>query len=189
MDFFEVVYQRRAVRQYKPDPVSEGDILKILTAANYAPSGRNLQQWEFIVVTGEKKKLLGDSYGRIGEVYTANWEDKASREAFIKYARSYGDAPVIIVVLTDASDDSIIRKMNLESASAAMENLLLAARALEMGTCWMTGPLNDEPSLRTILNIPPEKEIVAVTPLGYPVAFPPAPPRIDPDLKTKVRWE
>lgn len=54
MEFFEVLYGRRAVRKYKPDPVSKEDIMKILDAANYAPSGRNLQQWEFIVVSGTK---------------------------------------------------------------------------------------------------------------------------------------
>lgn len=187
MDFFQVIYQRRAVRKYKPDPVSREDILKVLDAANYAPSGMNRQQWEFIVVSGEKKKQLGDSYAIIADAYTSDWEQK-ERDQFINYARSYGGAPLLIVVLTDASDIDGIRKMNLESASAAMENLLLSARALDLGTCWMTGPLQDEAGLRKILDIPVSKEIVALTPLGYTEEFPTALPRLDPDLKEKVRW-
>jgi nitroreductase len=187
MDFFEVVYNRRAVRQYKPDPVSPGDILKILDAANYAPSGKNLQQWEFIVVSGDKKRQMGDSYGVIGQAYAADWDEPA-RSDFVRYASTYGGAPVVIVVLTAASDIPGIRKMHLESGAAAMQNLVLAARALGLGTCWMTGPLQDEKTLRKILNISEDKEIVAVTPLGYPVEFPEAPPRLDPNLDNIVRW-
>lgn len=81
-----------------------------------------------------------------------------------------------------------LRKANLESASAAMENLLLAATALGLGTCWMTGPLRDEQALRGILAIPEVKEIVAVTPLGYPQGTPNDQPRLDPALKQKVWW-
>ena len=187
MEFFEVIKNRRAVRKYKPDMVSKEDIIKILDAGNWAPSGRNLQQWEFIVVSGEKKSAIGESYAAIAAGYTADWE-ASERESFVRYAKTYGGAPYIIVVLTDNSEVAGISKMHLESGSAAMENIVLAARALGLGTCWMTGPLQDENSLRRILDIPEDKEIVAVTPLGYPVEFPPAPDRIDPELSQKVRW-
>jgi nitroreductase len=175
------------VRKYKPDIVNKENIIKILDAGNWAPSGGNMQQWEFMVVSGEKKIEIGESYAAIASGYTADWEASA-RESFIQYARTYGKAPHIIVVLTDASDIPGMRKMHLETGSAAMENIILAARALGLGTCWMTGPLQDEKSLRRILDIPEDKEIVAVTPLGYPVEFPPAPERIDPDVSQKVRW-
>lgn len=188
MDFFEVVYNRRAVRQYKPDPVSKEDIYEIIKAASYAPTGQNLQQVDFIVVTGAAKEKLGESYGVIGVAYSKDWEDEESRRNFVQYAKTYGGAPVIIVVTTNTSKHDAVRKMHLESGSAAMQNLCLAARALGLGTCWMTGPLQDEATLREILDISEKKEIVAVTPLGYPVAFPEAPPRVDPKLESKVRW-
>ena len=149
MEFFEVLYGRRAVRKYKPDPVSKEDIMKILDAANYAPSGRNLQQW---VYCGQGKRRGWEPAMGVAQAYTAGWAEKARAE-FIDYARTYGGAPVIIVVLTDFSEDPGIRRMNLESASAAMQNMLLAARALNLGSCWMTGPLNDEARVRQILNI------------------------------------
>ncbi|NLK52604.1 MAG: nitroreductase family protein, partial [Syntrophomonadaceae bacterium] len=63
MKFYEVIHKRRAIRKYKPDPVPREVLLRILDAANWAPSGMNLQQWEFIVVTGNKKKESGESYG------------------------------------------------------------------------------------------------------------------------------
>lgn len=187
MEFFEVIKNRRAVRQYKPDMVNKEDILKILDAANWAPSGMNRQQWEFIVVSGEKKRHIGEIYGAIAAANAAKMEP-TEREKYLVRATTYFGAPVAIVVLTDADSLQPIRKMNLESASAAMENIVLAARALELGTCWMTGPLQNEADIRRILDIPEDKEIVALTPLGYPVAFPEAPPRLDPEMRDKIRW-
>jgi nitroreductase len=147
----------------------------------------NLQQWEFVVVTGDKKKKLGESYGKAAESYTSTWEEKR-RSMALEFAQSYGGAPVIILALTVATDNPSERKMHLESVSAAFENLLLAAWAEGLGTCWMTGPLQDETTVRSILDIPPEKEIVAVTPVGYPDMVAKAPARLDPDLSSKVRW-
>jgi nitroreductase len=191
---FEAIRSRRAVRQYRPDPVRKEDILTIIDAANRAPSAMNRQQWEFVVVTGKETILeMGASYRIIVEEFTRNWDPSPmrgslSREEFIRFAESYGGAPAVIVALTDAADNDDLRRANLESASAAMENLLLAATALGLGTCWMTGPLRDEKTLRRILAVPDDREFVAVTPLGYPAEIPPAPARIDPELKQKVRW-
>jgi nitroreductase len=193
MDVLEAIHKRRAVRQYQPDPVSRKDILVVLDAANQAPSALNRQQWEFLVITGEKIRAMGKSYRSTLDEYLAYWErspmrDFISREEFIQFAETYGGAPVVIVVLTPADEIPNFRKANIESASAAMENLLLAATALGLGTCWMTGPLRDEQVLRRILAIPEDMEILAVTPLGYPAAVPESPPRLDPALEQKVRW-
>lgn len=194
MDLFEAIRQRRSVRRYLPDKVKREDILSILDAANRAPSAMNRRQWEFIIVTGKKISEMGESFRRIIEEYTKNWETSRmkgspfSHEDFIRFATTYGGAPVVIVALTDVAQTEDFRRANLESASAAMENLLLAATALGLGTCWMTGPLQDELSLRRILEIPTGKEIVAVTPLGYPAEMSGAPPRIDQELDKKVRW-
>jgi len=194
MEMYEAIRSRRAVRQYRPDPVRKEDILTIIDAANRAPSAMNLQQWEFVVVTGKETILeMGASYRAIVEEFTRTWDPSPmrgslSREEFIRFAESYGGAPVVIVALTDAADNDDLRRANLESASAAMENLLLAATTLGLGTCWMTGPLRDEKALRRILAIPDDREFVAVTPLGYPAEIPPAPARIDPELRQKMRW-
>jgi nitroreductase len=193
MDVFEAIHRRRAVRQYSPVPVKKEDIHAILDAANWAPSGMNRQPWEFVVATGKKIGEMGESYGRVSEEYTKNWNlspmrGSLTREEFIRFAVTYGGAPVVIVVLTSTDKSMDLRKANLESASAAMENLLLAATALGLGTCWMTGPLRDEKTLRTILAIPPDREIVAITPLGYPEGIPKDQPRLDPALEQKVRW-
>jgi nitroreductase len=79
-----------------------------------------------------------------------------------------------------------VRKMNLESVCAAFTQLLLAAASEGLGTCWMTGPLNNEAELRAILAIPESKELVCLTPLGYPDEHPPAP--IRKPLEEFVTW-
>lgn len=193
MDFFEVINTRRSIRKFKQEPVNKEDILKILHAANWAPSALNLQPWEFLVVAGDKKNMLGRNYGKIVDSYTKDWDespDKAfmPRREFIQFANVYGGAPVIIVVLVEAHSDPNYQKALLESASAAMENMLLAATALGLGGCWMTGPLEDEKYLRSKLAIPEDRDIVAVSPIGYPAVTPAPRPRLDPDLTRKVRW-
>lgn len=193
MEFFEVVKSRRSIRKFKPDRVQQEDIFKILDAANWAPSALNLQPWEFLVVTGDKKNEMGQSYGNIADGYTKDWDtvpDKAfmPRNDFIQFARIYGGAPVIIVVLIEAHSDPKYRKAFIESASAAMENMLLAATSLGLGRCWMTGPLEDEKYLRATLSIPDDREIVAISPIGYPAAVPEPRARLDPDMTRKVRW-
>lgn len=194
MNFFDLVKSRRSIRKFKSKSVNKDDILKILDAANWAPSALNKQDWEFIVISGEWIKRLGNSFSGVVKELT-NKIDKTDdsnaiifNNEFMKFASIYGGAPVIIVVLTKVSEDLKARKAYLESASAAMENLILAATDLGLGTCWMTGPLRDEKNLRLILNVADDLEIVALTPLGYPYTIPTPLPRKDPDLKQKVTW-
>lgn len=193
MEFFDVVKERRSVRKYKDQPIEKRDILKVLEAANWAPSAMNWQPWEFMVVSGEWLKQLGESYKGIVAEFARSQYDKdnskvPSNDDFIKFAAAYGGAPVVIVVLSRRSSEHNEQKAALESACAAMENLVLAAADLGLGTCWMTGPLRDEVSLRKILSISDDREIIAVTPLGYPAVMPKPIPRVDPELKEKIKW-
>lgn len=188
MDFYEVVHNRRAVRKYKPDMVDEKVLYKIFDAANWAPSGLNTQSWEFIVVSGDKLKAMGGNLAELMAPVAAKIEDIAKREAYLDSMRSYYGAPLVVVALAPKGKNDTLRKMHLEGVSAAFENLLLAACAEGLGSCWMTSPLGGDTFLRELLGIADDKEIVAVTPIGYPAATPKAPPRLDPDLKTKVIW-
>jgi nitroreductase len=193
MAFSDLVKVRRSVRKYRPESVSREDILKILDCANWAPSASNRQPWEFIVVNGDWIKRLSESYRDIVEEFTRNVEIKdignvASNKDFIRFASAYGGAPVVVVVLVKKHSDPREAIADIQSASAAMENLVLAAAESGLGTCWMTGPLRDENSLRSILSVPDDKDIVAVSPLGYPDEIPKPVPRKDPELKQKITW-
>ncbi|MGB4313845.1 MAG: nitroreductase family protein, partial [bacterium] len=149
MDLFTAIKGRRSCRKYKPDVVPREKIERILQAANWAPSGRNWQQWEFLVVSGEKRDKIGQLYG---ELAAQRWPDPQARtpeqKVFLQWAETLGGAPVVIVALTKTDADPNTRKMNLESVAAAFQNLLLAAYAEGLGTCWMTGPLRREEELK-----------------------------------------
>ncbi len=195
MDIIDVIKSRRSVRKYRSDPVRREDIITILEAAHSAPSAMNHKPWEFLVITGEKILKMGENFLPIVEQFSAGWklsnvQGSISRDEFLTFARYYGGAPVVIVILFEKQSHENFQKAYLESASAAMENLLLAATARGLGTCWMTGPLADEESLRRIIEIPETKEIVAVTPVGYPLETPgPVPDQYSGgDLESKIRW-
>lgn len=187
MELFETLCRRRSIRTYHPDLVSHADINTILQAANMAPSAMNHKPWEFLVVSGGKLQEMKASFGRVldriqetrGEVLPAD---------IIRFGQTYGDAPMAIVVLCKKSDLPNFQRAYLESASAAMENLILAATALGFGTCWMTGPLEDEPALREILEVKESLTFVAITPIGYPAEKPEPRTPVDPDLDKKILW-
>jgi nitroreductase len=185
LEFYDVVKKRRSIRKYKPEAVPRDVILKVLDAACWAPSGMNLQQWEFIVVSGGKKEQLGEPYAKAIEKMGHDWSEE-QRKTALAAARKFNWAPHVIIALAPKADNPFMQKMHVESVSAAFENLLLAACAEGLGTCWAMGPLLEEGAIRSILGIPPDKEIVAITPLGYPDMEPPAPPRKD--LNSKVTW-
>lgn len=185
MDLYQAIKGRRSIRKYKVDQVPQDVLLRVLDAANWAPSGVNLQQWKFYIVSGEKRDQIAASYGRMTEKnYPPEPERSEQQKFFAQWARTYGCAPLIIVA-TMPKEGSRRGKMHLESVSAAFQNLLLAAYAEGLGTCWMTGPLADEDALNQIIQLPADEEIVALTPLGYPDQTAADKPRLDPDLKDK----
>ena len=150
MDFYEVIRTRRSIRSYKPDPIPDEVLTKVLEAARIAPSGSNRQPWKFIIVKDEalKRKLAVACHNQmfIAEApiitvacgYNVHW----NRGEYM------GDLSMLIDV------------------SIAFTHLILAARAEGLGTCWIGSFSNKE--VKRILNIPKEVNVVAITPLGYP---------------------
>jgi nitroreductase len=145
MDFYETVYSRSSIRSYKADPVPEELVNKILDAARWAPSWRNLQCWHFIVVrdTDIIKELQ-----KTGTIY---------------------QAPVYIVAAGDPelSGKKRDQQYYMVDVAIALEHLILAAAAEGLGTCWIGGRF-DEEKVKKVLNIPENIRVVAITPLGYP---------------------
>jgi len=108
MDFYEVVRTRRSIRSYRPDPIPEDALNRVLEAARIAPSGSNRQPWRFIVVkdVGLKKRLV----------------PACGNQGFI------AEAPMVIVACGRAAPIDV---------SIAFTHLILAARAEGLGTCWI----------------------------------------------------
>jgi len=157
MDLFEVVEKRRSIRKFKPSPIAQQDLKKILEAGRLAPSGGNRQPWYFIVVRDlETKKALSIA---------------ANNQTFI------ADADTVIVAL---GDPGIMPKSNISSTRTpykqdpmiAIEHMVLAATALGYGTCWIGAFKEDE--VKEILKIPEKLAVIALLPIGFPDESPPA---------------
>ncbi|MGQ9513600.1 MAG: nitroreductase family protein [Thermoproteota archaeon] len=151
MDLFEAIKDRRSVRSFKQKPVPENLIKKILEAASLAPSAGNLQAWEFIIIKDSVTKM------------------EISKAAF--YQSFIAEAPVDVVVCANqkrSSERYGRRGRDLYSicdASAATQNLLLAAHALGLGSCWVGA--FDETSVSKILGLPDGVKPIAIVPIGY----------------------
>lgn len=156
MDVFEAIKGRRSIRAFTSQEVSEEEVTKLIDAARWAPSAGNIQPWEFIVVrNAEIKRKLSIA---------------ALDQTFIE------EAPVVIVVCANETQSGWgygSRGVNLyclQDTAAATQNLLLAAHALGLGTCWV-GAFREEEA-RRVLNIPRGVRPVAIIPVGHPAERP-----------------
>jgi coenzyme F420-0:L-glutamate ligase/coenzyme F420-1:gamma-L-glutamate ligase len=175
---------RRSIRRFKPDPVPDSIIQRILTTATFAPSAHNHQPWRFVVVTASEVKsrmanAMVDDFLRDLE------KDNLSREeinARINKSRSrINTTPVLIILCLDDSEMDVYpdtrRKeaeyiMAVQSVAAAGLQLLLAAHAEGLGGVWTCGPLFAPEVARTALNLPETWDPQAMIFIGYPSESP-----------------
>jgi 5,6-dimethylbenzimidazole synthase len=188
MDVFTAIRERRSCRSFLPDTVSDEVIEKILEAAVWAPSAANNQPWDFIVITGGdlKERIWSESEKckkMLFEKSGWKWLDRYKLD-FVK------EAPAVIAVVADPKKtgaDMFLEGGGLayqHGCAAAIQNMLLAAHALGLGTLWFT--LFDKYMLRTILEIDAAKEPLALICLGKAAAGPMKTPRTA--VKEKTRF-
>ena len=161
MYLYEALAGRRSIRRYTGDPVSEGTLQKLLDAARIAPSWSNKQCWSFIVVREQSRK----------EKLAASMPDENPCKGAI------AGVPVVIVLCADpaASGRPDGKEYYLLDAGLAMQQLMLAAHAEGLGSCWVAW--FDEAVAREACRVPEPYRIVAFTPLGVPARQPKPRPR------------
>ena len=176
MEFFETATTLRAMRRLLPDPVPDADIWKILETAIHAPSGGNTQPWNFLVVRDPAAKE------KIGAWYLEAWQKTygPAREAMRadpKMVRTYNSADYLANHLADVPVLILatIRKDHIRAGATAgasiypaVQNLMLAARALGYGTTLTTLHKLHEEDVKKLLGIPDDHETMALIPLGKP---------------------
>ena len=150
----ELIKTRRSTRKFRPDPVPEELLAQIVEAGRYAPSGSNSQTTHFLVIKNpdvmEKlKELVKAGLARM-EITEGMY--RSIRAAILSarkehYSFQY-DAPVLILTANDKDYSN-----NLADCSCALENMLLMANALDLGSCWINQPrwLNEDPDLLAYL--------------------------------------
>lgn len=171
-DFFEVAHAQRACRSFCPEPIDDATVERVLEAATFAPSAENRQPWVFVVVRdAERRAAIGDLTRRAwvcgGRTHSERRLSKSLLDDVDRGARgSVAAAPVLVVV---GGDTSLVDRRVLEaSVFPAVQNLLLAARALGLGSALTTLPLVFGDELAELVNFPFEVRPMAVIPLGWP---------------------
>jgi len=181
-DIFEILHTTRAMRRLKPDPVPDALVRQILDAGIRAPSGGNNQTWRFLVIKDiEIKKRVQVIYKKayetvIGPRYSSATPPPGSDKA--KYDRQhsaveyltdhYHEAPVWIVACIEHGDDTPNR-MSGASIYPAVQNMLLAARALGLGATLTTRHMIYADESDEALGLPSGVRSYAILPIGYPM--------------------
>jgi nitroreductase len=179
-DLFEIMRTTRSMRRLKPDPVPAELIRKILEAGVAAPSGGNMQRWRFLVIRDAKvKQTVGAYYKRAwDEVVSPRYRAGApapgtSRDRFLRMldaaqhlADHIHEAPVWIIPCLEGANPT---RTAGASIYPAVQNMLLAARALGLGATLTTLYLSFEKEVEAALGLPPEMHSYALLPIGYPV--------------------
>lgn len=185
MDARECILTRRSIRKYKCEPVPDEVLREIMEAALAAPSAVNQQHWHFVVVRSSEKmaelsSVMGNVFGKFRPVleqrFSRNPEAIEDTRVFLN---SLGGAPVCVLAFF-LKDDYPDRDGAMQSVSAALENLLLAAWDKGVGSCWLSAAqrMGFGPELQARF-APGKGEFVAAVTLGYPDQSPKMPPRRD----------
>ncbi|MGH8979011.1 MAG: nitroreductase family protein [Acidimicrobiia bacterium] len=182
-DFFSVVGRQRATRAFSDAEVADADVERVLEAGTYAPSAENRQPWEFVVVRdAERRNTIGEltrrAWDTVGRAFS---EGRLSPKLFADVDRGatggIAAAPVLIVVCADIERG--LEQAMPSSMFPAVQNLLLAATALDLGSALTTIAVGYRAELAALLDLPDHVVPVAVVPLGHPVRAL-GPPKRDP---------
>jgi nitroreductase len=170
MDLYDVIRTRRSVRAYRPDPIPEEVLMRVLDAARIAPSGSNRQPTRLIAVTDDetKNKLVPVCHD----------------QAFV------ASAPVLVVAcgrdIKYNRGEWMGRCAMIVDVTIAVDHLTLAARAEGLGTCWIGSFSNAK--LKEFFKLPEDVDVVALTPLGYPQGDPFSDPEGRIPMEEFVLW-
>lgn len=191
----EVLFTQRAIRRFKPDPIRDDDLKRMLDAASKAPNGGNLQLARFLVVRDrERIRAFGELYKeawwakrRDGPGWTKIEEIPPGEKTFLAAARlaeEMSEAPVVVLAL------SVVCADVAHSIFPAVQNLLLAARALGVGSTLTTLHEDVMPRVHEMFEIPESAQFHACIPLGYPRGrFGPTPRRPTSETTFWDRWD
>ena len=177
MDFFDVANTQRAMRRLHSDPIPDADIWKILDAATKAPNGGNRQPWNFVVIRdADAKTKIAAWYleawnkmygGGVREAMLADANMSKTWKSADYLANHMADVPVLVLA-TIKKDMVAIGPTLGASIYPAVQNLMLAARAIGLGTALTTLHKMHEDDVKQLLGIPDDVETMALIPVGRP---------------------
>ena len=197
MDLFEAMMTQKSIRRYSDEAVSDEEIHQCLKAAVQAPNGGNSQPWQWVVVRdGEKKRAIGEWYRKafherywpammqLAQTNTQTVSEEARKAgertaaSAIHLADHMGEAQALVLLvasrnlrdweLRDDEGPVDVGRTYYTSLIPALQNFMLAARGLGIGTCLTTLFRVHQQEIRDICGIPKDMEIEALVPMGRP---------------------
>jgi nitroreductase len=178
-----LVKKRRTVRKFKPDPLPEGCVEKIIEVARWAPSGFHTQPWEFVVI--QKKEVREAVIKALDRHAPPITKTKSGDEQSDASRRSFRDAPVFIILLADwrakvglpghpTEENAVVRAIYQSSLASAFLYMHLAAASLGLASQWYSAASRPEAEreIRNIIGIPESLTVYDMMVLGYPAAPP-----------------
>jgi nitroreductase len=181
MNTIEAIAKRRSIRKYTGEPLAETELQAILQAAQQAPSGKNRQPWKLVVVQSDKRpemiqvmrtgiaKTKARGYDTGSAEWSANFMEQAQATVFL--FNPLGIPPWKAHTVDQMFDDVV----DIQSIGAAIQNMLLAAEDLGIGSLWICDVFSAYAELQDWLGEP--GEMIAAVAFGHPAENPPARPR------------
>jgi nitroreductase len=171
MNTFEVIETRKSIRKYKPDPLPQDVLEKILKAATLAPSGKNKQPWKFYIVRGDKRaEMVAEMQKGMDRLGGQGINTGSARFSI----RVMAEAPVTILVFNPTGKHPLLKRdvletysdvVDIQSIGAAIQNMLLAATELGVGSLWICDVFFGYEELCAWLG--EEGQMIAAVSLGY----------------------
>lgn len=193
---FEAIKNRKSIRKYKPDPIPQDKIERLIEAARWAPSGENAQPWRFIIIEDKDKiKTIGSIAGMADRrQFSAEFAAGETAER-LKKIKDPAKRQKVMDKLTGGHVSSFLENAPLVimvcgrkdvwdlpyDCSAAIENILIMAVAEGLGTCWVESPVmdvRDEEKIKMLLKIPKSMKVLTALAVGYPDENPKPRPRL-----------
>jgi nitroreductase len=171
-DFFDVVQRQRAYRTFAEGDVPDDLVNQVLDAATFAPSAENKQPWVFVVVkSAAGRKRIAALVKQAWEGGARSYEEGRLDSGLLAdvdqgATKGFATAPVIVVVCGDTSD--ALEQTLPSSVFPAVQNMLLAANALGIGSALTTLATTHARDLAELLDLPAHVKPMAVVPLGWP---------------------
>lgn len=186
METREAIWSRRSVRAYLDRPVPDAALEQVLEAGLYAPSAVNFQPWYFVAVRSRDElaaltEIMGTVSARIEPDLQARFAKHPEVVAeTTRFIRLLGGAPVCVLAFQQKPDYPKTAGTIIQSVAAAIENILLAATDMGLGSCWLTAPVEAEMGAVLGARYAPGKgPLTAMITLGYPAQAAKAPARKD----------
>jgi len=180
---FDSIEARRSVRHFTDRPVRSEELESLLELAVTAPNHRMTQPWAFVILGPEARRAYGAVKGRIRGAGVA---DAARAESLIREtATTMEQLPAAVAFIQRLDPDPAIREEDYATVYMGVQNFLIGAVALGLGSHVRTGAALEDPETRAVLNIREDERIVALVEVGEPASLPPVRPRVPARERTR----